>query len=81
MVRAPFGFGLGSRTGGSRCAVAGAVPAVRESRTAIIFPTMVAAGAGGLDAKRSIAGAGSIEIIHWTWCVVLAQLRPYQQKG
>jgi len=38
VVRAPFCFGLGSRTGCSRCAVAGALPAVREPRTAIIFP-------------------------------------------
>jgi hypothetical protein len=58
VVRAPWGFGLGSRTGGSRCAVAGALPAVRGSRTANNFPELVAAGAGGLDAER---------IYCWRW--------------
>jgi hypothetical protein len=42
---------------------------------------MVAAGAGGLDAERPIAGAGSIETIHWTLALALAELRPQQQKG
>lgn len=38
------------------------------ARTAFVFSLKVAAGAGGLDAERfAIAGAGSIEIIHWTW--------------
>jgi len=56
---------------------------VRGPRCAarVTFPTMVAAGAGGLDAEMSIAGAGSIEIIHWTRAVALAELRPQQQKG
>jgi hypothetical protein len=43
---------------------------------------LVAAGAGGLDAERfSIAGAGSIETIHWTLALALVQLKPQQQKG
>jgi len=52
--------------------------AVREPR--YFFPK---GGGGGGRARRgkTIAGAGLIETIHWTWCVVLAQLRPYQQKG
>jgi hypothetical protein len=48
----------------------------------VTFPSLVAAGAGGLDAEKiSIAGAVSIKIIHWTRAVVLAELGPYQQKG
>jgi hypothetical protein len=38
-------------------------------------------GRAGSTRKESIAGAGLIEIIHWTRAVVLAELGPYQQKG
>jgi hypothetical protein len=68
--------------GGARLLVFAAWFAARGTRAAFVFPTMVAAGAGWLDAERfSIAGAGSIETIHWTGALALLQLRPQQQKG
>jgi len=56
---------------------------VRGSRFANRDYFSLIGGGGGGRARRgkTIAGAGLIETIHWTWCVVLAQLRPYQQKG
>jgi hypothetical protein len=38
-------------------------------------------GRAGSTRKESIAGAGLIEIIHWTLALALAELRPQQQKG